>query len=64
MHDELLYSAAVPRTLVPKWSPIPRGSQPIMIDSGHTESPLTWRFVPASAGLVLVGTTGFEPATP
>jgi len=48
---------------VPKWSPTPRCPQPKR--STHTRSkPADLAFQPAPAGLVLVGTTGFEPAPP
>jgi hypothetical protein len=64
MDDELLYFAAVQHTLVPEWSPTLRDPEPTKISTCQQKGPLTWLFQPASAGLVLVGTTGFEPATP
>jgi hypothetical protein len=33
MDDELLYFAAVHRTLVPKWSTTPRGPEPTKINT-------------------------------
>jgi hypothetical protein len=64
MDDELLYFAAVQHTLVAEWSPTSRDPQLTKISLQQKKDPADLVICPGSAGLVLVGTTGFEPATP